>query len=274
MSQHLTAPQIRQRVQAGHLQDISARILAYPQAAERAALLREDFAQAALGQHIPDEQLAQALTFWRTDLANVSPQTVQNALADAAAIGLFGSKQDAVLLTALYRKTANSELEGVAACVVAKALLKLQAYDSFAPFIKEVKTQTAVAGAVEYAREMGLSVPSVEGQAQQTPYNLKNAGKITLLAANPTKQAVAEYVALTPQKAPVSGMQAQNLAPAFSQVELPALDLPMPSLAVAQAETFAQSDVEAAPLTAYQRGAKKPCKPAAPPHNRQVPSVF
>lgn len=257
VSQHLTAPQIRQRVQAGHLQDISARILAYPQAAERAALLREDFAQAALGQHIPDEQLAQALTFWRTDLANVSPQTVQNALADAAAIGLFGSKQDAALLTALYRKAANSELEGVAACVVAKALLKLQAYDSFAPFIKEVKTQTAVAGAVEYAREMGLSVPSVEGQAQQTPYNLKNAGKITLLAANPTKQAVAEYVALTPQKAPVSGTQAQNLAPAFSQVELPALDLPMPSLAVAQAETFAQSDAASAPLTAYQRGAKK-----------------
>lgn len=256
LAQTLTAPQIRQRVQAGHLQDLSARIVNFPQAAERAALLREEFVETALGLPAAPGHLAKAREFWRADLKNFSADAAQNALADAAALGVFGQKQDAALLTSFYRRALKTPAEPVAASIVAKALLKLKAYDDFASFIKEAKTQQAVAGAAEYAQELGLSVPAVSAQTANTSYELKNAGKVTLLAANPAKQAVADYVALTPKAAPVLAEQGQEIAPAFSPVELPVLNLQTPALAVAQADISAQN-AETPGLTAFQRGAKK-----------------
>lgn len=256
LAQTLTAPQIRQRVQAGHLQDLPTRILAYPQATERAALLREEFVETALGFPTSKEQMAKALEFWRADLKNFAADTAQNALSDAAALGVFGFQEDAALLTSFYRRALKTPAEPLAASVVAKALLKLKAYDAFATFIKEVKTQQAVAGAVEYAREQGLSVPAVSAQAENTSYELKNAGKVTLLAANPAKQAVADYVALTPKTPQTLAEQAQYIAPAFSPVDLPTLNLQTPALAVAQADVSAQA-AETPGLTAFQRGAKK-----------------
>lgn len=256
LAQTLTAPQIRQRVQTGHLQDLPTRILAYPQAAERAALLRDEFVETALGFPASKEQIEKALEFWRADLGKFSADTALNAFADAAAIGLFGQKQDAPLLTAFYRRAVKTPAEPLAAAVVAKALLKLKDYDAFATFIKEVKTAQAVAGAVEYAQELGLSVPAVSAQAENTTYGLKNAGKVTLLAANPAKKAVADYVALTPKTPQTLAEQAQYIAPAFSPVELPAFDLQTPALAVAQADISTQT-AQTPGLTAFQRGAKK-----------------
>lgn len=155
---------IRPLMLAGRLEGLASRIIDLrPSATLRDGLLRNEFVTLALSNQATAENIQQALSFYREDLAKKSISfsgiTEQNparlldatsserlglyldALSDAAALGLLGSAKDVPALLNFYKAAAPTALQQVAATITARNLLRWEAYDAFNIWVKEVPTE-------------------------------------------------------------------------------------------------------------------------------------
>ncbi len=277
----LSLKEIQRRLADGKTAQLAGRILAYPNAAVREGLLRNEFVQVALAGHATPEQIAQAAEFWRQDLQtalssfdalpegnlntlteafrqkNAAVATANEALADAAALGLYGSAQDGALILELYRKAARTPLAPLAEATAARALLRLGAQQELAALAAESGSQAELWQSVSaYAEKQGVALN--RGEAQPAAVHaadvfrpaLKKFGKINLLAADPSREATSLYMALgRTQAAPVK-LPAGKTAPWPGDIALPQVSLAATPSLQAEALSIAGGENTAAQTAA------------------------
>lgn len=297
MGEQLTYAQIRDRVARGNTRHLAARILSYPNESVRKGMLRNEFVQAALAGNASAGQISRAAEFWRTDLAsaleafstlpegdlnalfnayakgNAAAACASEALADAAALGLFGAEKDAELLLAFYRKAAATPLEPLAAATAARALLRLGAAEELSALAEEAAPQPELwNGILAYAQTHGiaLQLPAQSGAsapAEAFRPALEKFGKVNVLAADPSAETTRLYMNLgrTAPAARPATAQKNTPEPAISVPELPALNLADPAalqagaLDVPAGESVSCADAsgQAQTLTALQQAAQR-----------------
>lgn len=242
-------------------------ILEHAVPAERADLLRQAFPSAAL--EASPEQLQQAAAFWRADLQkqvkgfNAADKTsAYNALADAAALGLYGDADDAALLAHFYQAAAPTPLAPEAAAVFVRALLAKGDFKTLAEFFAR---ENGVYGELQngiaaYAQKHGLTVnipfaPEVPHAANQTLQDeLAEYGKPCQLAADPSETATVIWMTLA-KKGP---------APAVAAVRLEG-DLQIPAFQTPENLQLAARDVSAGQTAGNISSAPADTTPAGTP---------
>lgn len=195
---------LRQRALQGRTAFLPQAILAHPVPAERTELLRHHFAAAAAGA--TREEVTQAAAFWRTDLEQIlaapSPKAFENASADAAALGIFGTPADLPILKKFYQTVKNTPLGPRAAAVWTRALLVHGRYDELtAFFIRHNGVYPALQnGLAAYARtyRLPLEIPTASGKtdAKDSRAELAETGLAGFLASDPSEIATAIWVAM------------------------------------------------------------------------------
>ncbi|MGN0025047.1 MAG: hypothetical protein ACI351_06400 [Candidatus Avelusimicrobium sp.] len=160
LQQTPTSISIRTQMKSGQRNGLARQILSVRSLAEQAPLLRNEFVTLALEKHVSSNELSQAVAFYRADLQKSSASLAQfsgqnfdeafasayesssplaqdflsarDALTDAAALGLFGSKADAPVLVSFYQQAKGTAFEDLAAAVTARGLLCQGAYEELA----------------------------------------------------------------------------------------------------------------------------------------------
>lgn len=266
----LTGNDIRALVKAGRVDGLAARMLTFSNPAFRAGLLRNEFVTVALKGGASADQIAQAVAFYRADLQTTSdafarlPQEdlasvlrvtadknhpayqpllkSHNALSDAAALGLLGSKADASALVNFYKQASQSVFKDVAAVIAARGLLRQGAYKELGELAALAKPEgpfwTELAALVQ---EKGLPVeihalPAVTAEvpAELSGF-LKSGCQPAGLNADLSRQATEAWLALGSAK-PVlrpASVKPARVAVSAPSVELPELTLPSLNLSVA-----------------------------------------
>lgn len=296
IADQLSLTQIQERVQEGNMDRLADKILSYPNQNVREGLLRNEFVQVAAAGYANAEQAARAAAFWRNDLQStmeafsslpegdlkalqqayaqkdVAVSDVNAALADVAALGLYGNKEDAALILNFYRKASATPLAPLAEASAARALLRLGAQDELAQLASEAQAGSVLwKGVSEYAKKAGIHLavaPQKTAEVQTDVFRpvLKKFGKINILAADPSKEATAIYMnvgrgtrTITPAGQEVPSAPAAN-------VELPELNLAYDPAAL-QAQAFSVAGGEnvssvgaqgaSSGSTLFQQGLKK-----------------
>lgn len=205
----LSFTELQRRMQAGKVALEPRVILNHPIAQERAALLRRIFP--TLGRHASLEERSQAAAFWREDLSRQTAQIAQDAsaandaLADAASLGLFGQKADIALLEKFYKTAKTLPQAPQAAAVLARTLLARGEYGKLEAFFAAENGLYASLqnGVAQYAREHQIKaeIPSVQlpENYKEEPFQTKitENGLSAALAADPSEKATAIWVYLT-----------------------------------------------------------------------------
>ncbi len=194
--------ELKARALQGRTAFLPQAILEHPVAAERAELLRRHFAAAA--PNAAEEELAQAAAFWRADLQKRLPQLTEDAfydtLADAAALGIFGTPEDLSLLEDFYNAAKDTPHAAQAAAVWTRALLVHEQYGPLTNFFAQYNGvyPNLQNGVADFAREQNLpvSIPAAEGQAPAPLADLREFGSACRLAQDPSKNATTLWVNL------------------------------------------------------------------------------
>lgn len=259
----LTGNDIRALVKAGKVEGLSARILTHSNPAFRAGLLRNEFVTLSLKGGATADQIAQAVKFYRSDIVTASdafaqlptgdlasvlrvladknhsayPTVLQchGALADAAALGLLGSKADASALLHFYKQASQSVFKDTAAVIAARGLLRQGAYKELSELAALAKPEGAFWMELSaFAKEQGLPVEinalpaanPAEVPAELSGF-LKSGCQPNGLNADVSRQATDAWLALgsiKPAVRPTAVQPVRVSAPALS-VELPEVTL-------------------------------------------------
>ena len=298
LGENLNLAQIRERIAQGNYAGLAARILNYPNPAVREGMLRNEFVQVALAGRATAAQTERAADFWRSDLQSglevfsslpqgdlaalsnayqqkhASVLAANEALADVAALGIYGTKKDAPLILDFYRKAASTPLEPLAAAACSRALLRLGAQTELAALAQQASTQPALWQNISsYAQKQGFSIEPAVKAAEEIKTEafrpaLKQFGKINLLAADPSKEATAVYMnlgrtAAVQAEAPAAPAAERKAGLPAAELELPALDLSynpaelqIANLSISGGENTAQS-ASASSLTGFQQAVRQ-----------------
>lgn len=203
--------ELRLRALQGRTSFLATAILEHPLSGERAALLRYHFPTAAL--EATPQELAQAIQFWRTDLQEHLPtltdDTFYDTLADAAALGIFGTKEDLAILEDFYNTAQNTPYAYQAATVWTRALLVHQQYPQLADFFaKNLDVYPSLQhGLATYAQQqqLPLTLPEVVTQAAaptEASANVQELGIPCRLAADPSQEATTLWINLARRATP------------------------------------------------------------------------
>ena len=218
------------RIVMGNTQGLAAEILNKP-AALRAPILRSDFVSLSLiaGTVTPAQraQAAQvyashlkhtqkALQVAQTDLpaflsfAAQNPShpavlSVQYTLADASALGIVGTQENAPILLDFYKQAQGTLFEDTAALITARGLLHMQAYQALEKWLSELEPTHALAGVTAYIakQHLPLTVPPAYAQLEPTPADkqlanfLKKTFAPNRLHADPSVQATEQWLTLS-----------------------------------------------------------------------------
>ncbi len=244
---------ISARILMGNTQGLAAEILNKP-AHLRAPILRSDFvslslvpgtltpaqrAQAAqvYASHLKHTQkslqitqanLSDFLSFAAQNPANPSVLSVQNTLADASAMGIVGTKENALILLDFYKQAQGTLFEDTAALITARGLLRMQAYKELEKWLSEQAPNASLSGVAAYITEQKLPL-SINPAYLQLPadapnQNLANFLKTTFapnhLHADPSAQATALWLTLRAPSRPQLP-EAPTLQPAPKTVAQP-----------------------------------------------------
>lgn len=251
--------ELRLRAMQGRTSFLSKAILAHPVPAERTELLRRHFAVTA--PVASAEEVAQAAEFWRADLngylPTLSKDASYDALADAAALGIFGTPADLTILESFYKSAKNTPLAAEAAAVWTRALAVHGQYDKLAEFFtKENGVYPALQnGLADYARLHGwqADIPAVNTDAPAAPRtDLMEFGLACRLAGDPSKTATAIWVSLSRRPAAAAVTAGQ---PVTLKVPQAALKTPE-SLALSARELPAETAAAGAPEAGDARPAE------------------
>ncbi len=176
-----TSP-LHARILSGNVQGLAQHILQQP-VAQRAPVLRNEFITLSLlpGAVTPAQRI-QAVQAYQAQLKNTkeilsktfslnaflnwakeTPNaehvvTVRNILADASALGLVGTKEEAPALVDFYKQAQGTVFEDTAALITARGLLRMQAYDALTELFAQATPTETLAGTVAYIRMKGLPV--------------------------------------------------------------------------------------------------------------------
>lgn len=280
--------QIRALMNAGTRIGVAERIFKVPAPAERASLLRNEFVTLTLEKHVLPEQLGKAVSFYRTDLESSSEAfasfadkdfsaalsaaqdaassaftdffACRDALSDAAALGLFGSKADVQKLVAFYEKAKGSAFEDVAAAITARGMLRQGAYEELTAWAKENASDNFFwSELASYTEAKGLPVELAV--ARNVPAKAPSSGmreflrqglESNALNADFSRAATEEWMALGSRPAAqpaaaeeqaLSAATPAELSSPVLSVKLPELELPNLNLTV----TPGSIPLEAAP---------------------------
>jgi len=137
-------------------------------------------------------------------------ESVKDLLNTISMLGLYGSAQtDGATLLNAYKSMAQTPITPLVTTTVARALLRLKAYDKLTELAELTKDQTLLwKGIRQFAIEnkLDLALPTAEGNVHGLMYAsaLYPFGKFAVNAADPSKQATAWYMGLdTTPPAPV-----------------------------------------------------------------------
>ncbi len=296
MGENLNYAQIRSRIAAGKTARLAERILTYPNENVRQGMLRNEFVQVAVAGNATASQIQRAADFWRSDLKaalssfsslpqgdlkalaqafkqkNANVQAVNQALADAAALGIYGSEEDASLIWELYQKAAGTPAEPLVSATAARALLRLGAQKELSQLAQSAGGNSPLWNSISQAAQkkgLTVTVPSKEIAAAQTKAFvpvLNKLGKVNAMAADPSAEATALYLNLGSNQAETVAPVQSQLQPiaAAPEIELPPLGelasadaLQIGSLSVAGGENVAPAAAgRTAPLTVFQQAAR------------------
>lgn len=243
LGKHPTFEELRRRAAEGRTAFLPTAILEHPVPAERAELLRRHFTAAA--PQARPEELLKAAEFWRADLAgrvnSLEDKTLKDTLADAAALGMFGSEQDLLLLSAFYQHAKPTEIAPEAAAVWARTLLARERYRLLSDFfMREEGLYPALQeGIASYAQKHNLPV-RISSPAQSKAVNetrridLETYGPECKLAADPSEEATAAWVNLARRAAEKPA--AKQTAPRALSAGLPPLSLQTPEMLALSAQ--------------------------------------
>lgn len=174
---------LQARILAGQTAGLAQHILTRP-TVERAALLRNDFVALSLvSQAVSPSQRLEASALYAKQLSqahahlNVSQssldkfltvaqqnptfkevQDAYNVLADASALGLVGTREQAPILLDFYKQAQGTLFEDTAALITARGLLRMQAYDELGQLLASSADKPALAGVATYVKEHKLPV--------------------------------------------------------------------------------------------------------------------
>ena len=248
---------------------LARQILTHNDAAARALLLRSDFTVLALNQQVAPQDMHEAVAFYRSQLAqpnklftNASLQAntkganqLAGTVADIASLGLFGSAEDASLITKAYQAAVGTVAEPVVTAVAARALLRLGAYEPLEKMAATSTQQPALwEGIAQYAQMNKL--PLTIAQAERAVVDVApfaahmDLGPLNAVAVNPSLESTALYMnagkaprALLPQAPQL------NLIPAAVAAKPAAQE---PVVAAENVATQAVEPAAAAPLHAFR----------------------
>lgn len=289
----LTGNDIRALVKAGKVEGLSARILTHSNPAFRAGLLRNEFVTLSLKGGATADQIAQAVKFYRGDIVTASnafaqlpqgdlasvlrvladknhsayPTVLQchGALADAAALGLLGSKADASALLHFYKQASQSVFKDTAAVIAARGLLRQGAYKELSELAVLAKPEGAFWTELSaFAKEQGLPV-EINALPAANPAEvpvelsgfLKSGCQPNGLNADVSRQATDAWLALGSVKPAVRPDAVQPV-----RVSAPALSVELPEV------TLAGADLSLSPMSVpagmgAEPAAETPAAPAA-----------
>ena len=178
------APSALQRqILAGNVKGLAGQILQFPKV-QQAPILRNEFVTLSLIPNaVTPAQRAQAVKTYKAQLkntrevlavpaefdkfleyakenpTNADVTAVRNILADASALGLVGSKEDAPALLDFYNKSQGSPFQKTAALITGHGLLRMQAYDELGKWLNElVNPSDVLSGVIAYIERKGLPV--------------------------------------------------------------------------------------------------------------------
>lgn len=290
-----SAVKVRALLGQGVRAGVAEHILAIPSLSERAPLLRNEFVTLSLEKHVLPEPQAQAVRFYRSDLAASSEAfssfsgkdfdgalsaaqdarsaafkdlfTCRDALSDAGALGLLGAKEDAGKLLAFYKQAKGTAFEDVAASITARGLLRQGAYEELTAFAKENATDNffwSELAAYTEAHGLPVELNVARSAAAQQPASalrefLRGGMEANALNADFSRAATEEWMALGTKPAPA----AAQTAPAASAQ--PAVKLTETlSLAGLTPADLTLSPVELASASAAAVPAAQPAQTPAP----------
>ncbi len=137
---------------------VARQILSHQDEAQRALWLRADFPVLVLNGKVSMQDMHSAAQFYRTQLQQTEKifsqvpfgagrisadvtKKLAGAVADVSSLGIFGNaEQDAPLILQVYKKSVGTEAEPLMTVTCARALLRLQAYDTLKK-MSEISTQ-------------------------------------------------------------------------------------------------------------------------------------
>ena len=268
----VSGKEIRALVAAGQTDGLASRILSYPKPSFREGLLRNEFVTVALKGGADKAQVAQAVQFYRTDLANnggafaqlpqadlntllkiartpehPSYQIVsqsQQALSSAAALGLLGGAEDGASLLAFYKRASSSVFKDAAQRIAARGLLRQGAYKELqelaalakaqGPFWKDVAARAHEKG-VQISVADGAVAPSAEDDALAV--FLRAGCQPNALNAKASSEATDKWLSLGTPAETASAQKAAAPEP------MAALDISLPQVALPAA------DLNVSPIT-------------------------
>lgn len=257
LNQAVSLNELQQHLSVGKISLTPHVILNHPIVDERAVLLRRIFP--TLGSYASQEERNQAAAFWREDLsrqmarmADKDASAANDALADAASLGLFGPTEDIALLEDFYQTAKTLPLAPHAAAVLTRTLLAHGEYEKLEKFFSVENGLYAGLqnGIAQYIQEKQINahvafVPlpkNYKEQAFQT--QITSNGLSAALAADPSVKATGIWVHVThfhPAVPAVAPTPAKTPRP---PLELPDLPLQDPQGLQLSAQEIIQPSVE------------------------------
>ncbi|MBR2082138.1 MAG: MFS transporter [Elusimicrobiaceae bacterium] len=236
-------------------------IVTHANPVHRALLLRSDFTVLALNKQAQPQDIEQALTFYRSQLATADHSFFANAsesqaaasvagtVADIASLGLFGTAaQDAPVIEKVYQASVGTPAEAVVTAVSARALLRLGAYEPLER-MSALSTQQPQLweGIAAYARanQLPLTVAQMPRSAVDVSSfqpALEEFGPLNTLVVHPNTESTFLYMN--------AGRVPAQAAPAAQEVK-PQVRQPAPAAVVAEEpETVVAAQATEAPAAA------------------------
>ena len=220
---------LQTRILQGNVKGLAADILKRP-VAVRAPILRNEFvtlslipgavtaaqrAQAVKAYQIQLKNTQQALkvsqidldsflTYAKENLTDENVLAVQGVLADASALGLVGTKENAPVLIDFYKQAQGTVFEDVAALITARGLLRMQAYEELENWLNELEPKDILGGTISYIaqRQLPIAVKPADLNLHPTAVNKKLADFLKInfesnrLHADPSMAATDQWVSL------------------------------------------------------------------------------
>lgn len=229
--QHVLPTNVLQaRILSGHVKGLASQILQRP-VAVRAPILRNEFVTLSfIPGAVTAAQRAQAVKAYQTQLkhaakalqvkqknltaflayveknpTNADVAAVQNVLADASALGLVGTREQAPALLDFYKQAQGTVFEDTAALITARGLLRMQAYPEMESWLEELEPKDILEGTILYMAQRQLPIAVKPGFLNLNPVaarkNLANFLKTGFapnqLHADPSAMATAKWLELS-----------------------------------------------------------------------------
>ncbi len=257
----LSSTVLQSRILSGNVSGLARQILKEP-LSKRAPILRNEFVALSLMPGVlTPAQRAQAVKAYQIQLKstkeilsktfnlnaflNLAKETpnaahvtaVRNILADASALGLVGTREDAPILLDFYQQAQGTQFEDIAALITARGLLRMQAYEELGALLGANVNKECLTGTAAYIRMKGLPVEVPSSLQIYTPKaaNEKLAAFLGVgfmpnrIHADTSLRATEEWIGLSAPRVQTQPAQPQAKVSTETKAPLQPVTLPTPA---------------------------------------------